>query len=271
MELLIVLVALLAIGVLVSTAFRAFVAVTIVHDYERGLRYRSGRLVGLAETGTHLTVRPFSEMRLLDVRPAIVPVDGQEILTADGATAKISLTARYVVGDAVAAITRDADFRRTLYLLLQLALRDAVSGRTLEEVLEARRALGPEVRETCAARLAELGVELLEVEVRDVMLPAELRRAYAGVVAARKDGQVALERARSETAALRSLANTGHMLDENPGLLQLRILQQLGESSGSTVVYGASPERGVVPKVASPAVATQRRRAAGVDRDDPSS
>ena len=58
MELLIALVALLAIGLLVSTAFRAFVAVTIVHDYERGLRYRSGRLVGLANTGTHLTVRP---------------------------------------------------------------------------------------------------------------------------------------------------------------------------------------------------------------------
>ncbi len=270
-ELLIALVALLAIGLLVSAVFRAFVAVTIVHDYERGLRYRSGRLVGLANTGAHLTVRPFSEMRLLDVRPAIVPVDGQEILTADGATAKISLTARYVVGDAVAAITRDADFRRTLYLLLQLALRDAVTGRTLEQVLEARRALGPEVREACGARLAELGVELLEVEVRDVMLPAELRRAYGGVVAARKDGQVALERARSETAALRSLANTGHMLDENPGLLQLRILQQLGESSGSTVVYGASPERGVVPKVASPAAATQRSRAARVDRDDPSS
>ena len=143
MELLIAIVTLLVIGLLVSAVFRAFVAVTIVHDYERGLRYRSGRLVGLAGTGSHITVRPFSEMRLLDVRPAIVPVDGQEILTADGVTAKISLTARYVVGDAVAAITRDADFRRTLHLMLQLALRDAVTGRTLEEVLEARRALGP--------------------------------------------------------------------------------------------------------------------------------
>ena len=268
MELLIAIVTLLVIGLLVSAVFRAFVAVTIVHDYERGLRYRSGRLVGLAGTGSHITVRPFSEMRLLDVRPAIVPVDGQEILTADGVTAKISLTARYVVGDAVAAITRDADFRRTLHLMLQLALRDAVTGRTLEEVLEARRALGPEVREACATRLAELGVELLEVEVRDVMLPAELRRAYAGVVAARKDGQVDLERARSETATLRSLANTGRMLDENPGLLQLRILQQLGESSGSTVVYGASPERGVVLKAGPPAGVTPRGRAARIDRDD---
>lgn len=265
-ELLIALAAILVIGLVVAAIIRLFVAVTVVHDHERGLRYRNGRLIGLADTGSHITIRPFSEMRLLDVRPAIVPVDGQEILTADGVTAKISLTARYVVGDAVAAVTRDADFRRTLHLLLQLALRDVVTRRTLEELLEARRALGPEVREACAARLAELGLELLEVEVRDVMLPAELRRAYAGVVAARKDGQVALERARAETAALRSLANTGHMLDENPGLLQLRILQQLGESSGSTVVYGA-PERSVVSKPA-PATGAPRGRGPRAGTDD---
>lgn len=267
MELLIALAATLVIGIVVVAVIRTFVTVTVVHDYERGLRYRSGRLVGLANTGAHVTIRPFSEMELLDVRPAIVPVDGQEILTADGVTAKISLAARYVVGDAVAAVTRDADYRRTLHLLLQLALRDAVTHRTIEQLLEARRDLGPEVRAACAARLEELGVELLEVEVRDVMLPAELRRAYAGVVAARKEGQVALERARSETAALRSLANAGHLLDENPGLLQLRILQQLGESSGSTVVYGAPPERIVVPK-AGPATRAPRGRAGRTGPDD---
>ncbi len=258
MELLIGLAALLVIGLVVALAIRTFVQVTVVHDFERGLRFQGGKLVGLAGTGSHVTIRPFSEMRLLDARPAIVPVDGQEILTADGVTAKISLTARYVVGDAVAALTRDADFRRTLYLLLQLALRDAVAGRTLEAVLESRRSLGPEVREACAARLAELGVELIEVEVRDVMLPAELRRAYSGVVAARKEGQVSLERARAETARLRSLANMGHMLDENPGLLQLRILQQLGESPGSTVVFGAPGATVVTPKPPGPRAPTPR-------------
>ena len=262
-ELLVVLAAMLVIGLVVALAIRTFVSVTVVHDYERGLRFQGGRLTGLANTGSHLTVRPFSEMQLLDVRPTIVPVDGQEILTADGVTAKISLTARYVVGDAVAAVTRDADFRRTLHLLLQLALRDAVAGRTLEEVLAARRVLGGEVREACAPRLTGLGVELLEVEVRDVMLPAELRRAFAGVVAARKEGQVALERSRAETASLRSLANAGHMLDENPGLLQLRILQQLGDSPGTTVVYGVADR--VVTRAPAPAAPRGRGARAGTD------
>jgi regulator of protease activity HflC (stomatin/prohibitin superfamily) len=229
----------LAIVVLVVVVAARSIRLTTIHDYQRGLRFRQGRLVGLVDPGVHLTVRPLVELQALDVRPAMVPVEGQEILTADGVAAKVSLVARYVVGDPVAAITRDADFRRTTYLLLQLGLRQAVSHRTLDETIAARSALGPEVREAIAGRLAEIGVELLDVEVRDVMLPGELKRAFASVIAARKEGEASLERARAETAALRGLANAGRTLADNPGLLQLRILQEIGASSGNTVVFGA--------------------------------
>ena len=83
------------------------------------------------------------------------------------------------------------------------------------------------------------------------MVPSELKRAFAGIVAARREGEAALERARGETAALRSLANAGRMIEDNPGLLQLRILQQLGGSSGNTIMLGM------------PGAATGRGRAAG--------
>jgi regulator of protease activity HflC (stomatin/prohibitin superfamily) len=239
MDLLLALLALLVFLLLVAGVIRLSVTVATVHDHERGLRYRGGRLTGLVGAGVYVGVRPWSEVRVLDVRPTFVAVEGQEVLTADGVAAKISLAARYVVGDAAAALTRDADYRRTLYLLLQLALRDAVGRRTLGEALAARPEIGPEVREACAGPMATIGVELLDVDVRDVMLPGELKRAFAAVVAARKDGEAALERARAETAALRALANAGRMLDDNPGLLQLRILQELGQSSGSSVVFGA--------------------------------
>ena len=239
MDVLLALLSLLAFLLLAAAVVRLLVTVTTVHDHERGLRYRRGRLTGLVGAGVYVGMRPWSEVRVLDVRPTFVAVEGQEVLTADGAAAKLSLAARYVVGDAVAALTRDADYRKTLYLLLQLALRDAVGRRTLAETLAARSEIGPEVREACAGRLATIGIELLDVNVRDVMLPGELKRAFAGVIAARKDGEAALERARAETAALRGLANAGRMLDENPGLLQLRILQELGQSSGNSIVFGA--------------------------------
>src|SRR5690242_3180886 len=70
------------------------------------------------------------------------------------------------------------------------------------------------------------------------MVPGELKRAYAGIVAARREGEAALERARGETAALRALSNAGRMIEDNPGLMQLRVLQQVGGSSGNTLMLG---------------------------------
>jgi regulator of protease activity HflC (stomatin/prohibitin superfamily) len=252
---------LLVVALVIIALIRA-VSVVTIHDYERGLRFSRGRLAGLVDPGMHITFGPLSEILPLDVRPAMLPVEGQEVLTSDGVAAKISLVARYVVGDPVAAMTRDAAWSRTLYLLLQLTLRDAVTRRTLDETLAARRELGPEIRDAAAARLAEMGVELLEVEVRDVMLPGELKRSYASVLVARKEGEAALERAKAETAALRSLANAGRTVADNPGLLQLRILQEIGGSSGNTVVFGA-PDAGLVTKPAPSGPARGSRPARG--------
>ncbi len=250
--------------VLLLVAVGSLVRVITVREHERGLRYRSGRLTGIVGAGSHIAVRPWSEIIVLDTRPVSLAVEGQEVLTADGVSVKISLVARYEVGDPAAAVTRDADYRRTMYLLLQLALRDAVSRRTLDETLAARRDLGPEMRDACGGRLAELGVELLALDVRDVMLPGELRRAFSGVIAARKEGEAGLERARAETATLRGLANAGRMLDDNPGLLQLRILQQLGETPGATVVFGA-PDASVPLKAPSRSGPMRARPAAPRD------
>jgi regulator of protease activity HflC (stomatin/prohibitin superfamily) len=233
------LLALVAILLLVAVLVRRLVGVTIVHEHERGLRYRSGRLKGLVGAGTYLTLPPWTQVLVLDMRPASITVEGQEILTADGVAAKVSMVARYEVGDAAAAVTRDVSYSRTLYLLLQLGLRDAITRRTLDEALAARGDLGAEIRDACGGRLAAIGVELLEVDVRDVMLPGELKRAFTSVITARKEGEAGLERVRSETAALRALANAGRLLDDNPGLLQLRILQEVGGSSGNSIVFGA--------------------------------
>jgi regulator of protease activity HflC (stomatin/prohibitin superfamily) len=244
------------------------VKVVTIREWESGLRLHSGRLAGVVGPGVHITFGPWTQVQPIDLRPSSTPVEGQEVLTADGVAAKVSLIARYVVGDPVAAITRDAAYQRTVYLWLQVALRDAIAGRTLEQALVERGAMGAEIKDATAARAAEIGVDVLEVQVRDVMLPGELKRSYAAVLAARKEGEAALERARAETAALRSLANAGRTVAENPGLLQLRILQELGASSGNTIVFGA-PEAGLVslPSAeASPAspqaadVAAPRRR-----------
>ena len=231
-------IALLLVAIIVILLARPLLSIVTVHDYERGLRYRQGRLAGLVGAGTHVALRPYNEIRLLDGRPTSITVPGQEILTADGVALRVSLTARYVVADAVAAVTGDQNYVSALYTLLHGALREAIAGRTADEILAARTELGPVAGGIVASDLARIGIELLGVDVRDVMVPTELKRAFAGIVAARREGEAAVERARGETAALRGLANAGRMVEDNPGLLQLRILQQLGSSSGNTIVLG---------------------------------
>jgi regulator of protease activity HflC (stomatin/prohibitin superfamily) len=257
----------LIVVILVVLLLRAWVRVVTVHDFERGLRYRRGRFSGLIDPGTHISLPPFTEVRVLDGRPTFVTIEGQEVLTSDGVPLKVSLAARYVVSDPVAAITGDQSFGRALYIELQLALREVLAAGTVDDVLASRAKVGPAVLERCASKLARIGVELLSVDVRDLMVPGDLKRVFAGVVAARKEGEAGLERVRSETAALRNLANAGRMVEDNPGLLQLRMLQQLGQSSGNTVMLTMPDGQGSPVSTPGPAsrarpAQTQRARSA---------
>ena len=245
------------VGLVVALLFwprRGLLVRVIVHDYERGLRYQGGKLSGLLNPGAYTFLRPLAEIRVLDVRPTWLMVEGQEVPTKDGVAVKVSLAARYVIGDAVTTVTADQDSRRAFYLVLQLALREAIARRTVEEALQARVAIGQELAERCAGDATALGLELLSVAIRDVMVPGELKRAYAAVLAARKDGEAALERARGETASLRNLANSARLLDDSPGLLRLRALQEVGKSTGNTIMLGldgGSPTAGSEGRAAS--------------------
>jgi len=253
------LVVVLIVVILVLLLARPLFRVVTVHDYERGLRYRRGRFSGLVDPGTHITLAALTELRVLDGRPTFITIEGQEVLTVDGVPLKVSLAARYVVGDPVAAITGDQSYERALHLELQLGLREVLSARTVDDILSTRNTIGPAVLEHTASKLARIGIELLSVEVRDLMVPGDLKRVFAGVVAARKEGEAGLERVRGETAALRNLANAGRMVEANPGLLQLRMLQQLGGSSGNTVML-TMPD-GQASAGSSPAPPTRARSA----------
>ena len=254
------LVLVVAVGVLGAALVARFVGWTTVHEYERGLRFVRGRFVGLADAGTVYYFKPTTEIRLLDVRPTSMTIEGQEVLTSDRVALKISLVSRHVIGDAAAYVLSDSAAARTLYLSIQLGLREAVANRSVDEILAARTTIGPEILALVAPQVVSIGIELMAVEVRDVMVPADLKRAFAGVVAARHEGAAALERARGETAALRGLANAGRLVTDNPGLLSLRVVQELSTRGGNTVVLGLDGA-GLAGTAGSAATRTRRTRA----------
>ena len=159
----------------------------------------------------------------------------------------MSLAARYRVADPAVAINEVQDYSGSLYLELQLALRKIIGGTPIDELLETRQEIGERLLAETAAKAGELGIELLEVEVKDVMFPGALKKIFTQVVQARQEGLAALERARGETAALRNLANAAQLVERNPNIMQLRLLQMLGQTQGNTVVLGLNPQSGPYP------------------------
>jgi hypothetical protein len=88
---------------------------------------------------------------------------------------------------------------------------------------------------------------LISVNLKDIMFPGKLKEIFAQVVNAKKEGLAAIEKARGETAALRHLANAAKMIDGNPNLMPLRLVQALGEASGNTLILGMPPQSMPVP------------------------
>jgi regulator of protease activity HflC (stomatin/prohibitin superfamily) len=262
----IVLIGIVAAGAVVAAGM--LIGRVVVHEYERGVRMDSGRVIGLVGPGAITYLRPRTEVVVVDTRPVARAVDGQEVLTADGVAVKISLVVRTAVGDPVARLESDQDVDRFVYLLVQLGLREVVAGRELADVLAARTTIGAEIRDIAAGRLGEVGVELLSVDVRDVMVPPDLKRAQAAVITARAEGLASLERARAETASLRSLANAGKLLDDHPGLRTLRLVQELTARGGNTVVLGVPDAAGTVEVSGATATRASARARPGIAPQD---
>jgi len=218
-----------------------------VFEFERGLLYRRGRFATVLQPGSYWLLARFRTVTKVDVRPCYVAVPGQELATSDGATLKITVAAKYQVSDPNKAINTVAGYQGAVYTHLQLALRQVVAGESVDSMLAARSTLGKRLLDIAAPQLAVFGVTLLESEIKDVMFPADLKRAFAQVLKARQEGLAALERARGETAALRNLANAAGLMEQRPALMQLRVLQTLGQSTGNTVVLGLGGQFGVVP------------------------
>ncbi|MBA3684616.1 MAG: hypothetical protein H0W72_05180 [Planctomycetes bacterium] len=232
-----------------AVAGRAAVRRVVIDEHQHALLIRDGRFVRPLTAGAHWLLRAGARVETIDRRPTVMQVPGQEVITADGVSVKLSLDITYAVVDAKRAIDANQHWLSAVYQAGHAALREAAGERTFDDLAAKRFDLVPRLRELIAAALTETGIALRAVALRDIMLSADLKKAFAEVVKARQEGLAALERARGETAALRALANAARLLQEQPALAQLKALSAIADAAargGSTFVIGeaALPLRG---------------------------
>jgi regulator of protease activity HflC (stomatin/prohibitin superfamily) len=195
------------------------------------VRYVDGALEAVLGAGRHAawTSRRKVTLAVIDLREKSVQVTGQEVMTKDRVTLRLNLAAAYRVQDVrrLAAVARAPD--EVLYLAVQLAAREAVATRTLDELLAAREELSAALRPAVAERAAAVGLELLEVGLKDLVLPGEMKALLNRVIEAQKEAEANVILRREETAATRSMAQTAKVLAENPLLVRLKELEAYKE------------------------------------------
>jgi regulator of protease activity HflC (stomatin/prohibitin superfamily) len=199
-----------------------------VPDTATGLLIVDGELREVLKPGLTACWKYQRNLRveLIDKRLQTLEVSGQEILTRDKVSLRLNLTAQWQAIDPVKARAKVSNLVDYLYKELQLALRQAVGTRTLDELLADKGAIDREIAASASALEAD-GLVVRSVGVKDIILPGEMKTILNQVVEAEKLAQANLIRRREETAATRSLLNTARLMEENPTLMRLKELETL--------------------------------------------
>lgn len=229
----------LVVIVVAALMLRGMIRRETVYEWETGLLYRDGAFERRMESGSVLLFGRRQRLIRIGLRENMSVVPSQDVLSQDNVGVKISLLLRWTIDDPVKVIKSieggEEVYARDSHLhgLAQLALRRAVGAMTLEALLDDRDAAAVAMTEELTPVFASLGITLNDVAIRDIMLAGAVRTAYAAKTLAMLDAAASLERARGESAALRSLANAARLLKDNPDLFQLRLIQAVEQAEGS--------------------------------------
>jgi regulator of protease activity HflC (stomatin/prohibitin superfamily) len=232
---------------LACIAMLAFVAlmvllssIKIVPEYERGVIFRLGRLMGARGPGLFLVVPVFERMVRVDTRVITMDVPVQEVITLDNVTIKVNAVLYFQVINPNWAVTKVMDYIRATMQIAQTTLRSVVGQVELDELLAQREKINQKLQQIIDEQTEPWGIKVTIVEVKDVELPQNMQRAMAKQAEAEREKRAKLIHAEGELQASRALAEAADIIAREPVTLQLRYLQTLTEiavEKNSTIIF----------------------------------
>ncbi|MDP8922908.1 MAG: slipin family protein [Chloroflexota bacterium] len=226
--------------VLALLAYLFSSTVKVVQEYERGVVFRLGRLVGARGPGLILLVPGVERMVKVDLRVITMDVPAQEAITRDNVTVRVNAVVYFRVVDPNMAVTRVFDFARATSLVAQTTLRSVLGQVDLDDLLSSREQVNEQLQRIIDEQTDAWGVKVTAVEVRDVELPDTMKRAMARQAEAEREKRAKIIHAQGEFAAAERLAAAAKIISSEEAGLQLRYLQTLTEISSErnqTVVF----------------------------------
>lgn len=220
------------------------VMIATVQPYERALVVVDGKVERVLEPGSYALStddRTVSVARV-DLRERELSIVGQEVMTLDKVSLRVNVAARYRIVDPVLSHVASVDLAAALYTEVQMVVRRLVAGRSVDSLLAERMTAATAMLGEIAERVRGWGAEVTAVDVKDVVLPGEMRVLMNKVVEATKQAEASVILRREEVAATRSLANTAKMLAESPTLMRLKeleVLRDVAERVGKVTVVAS--------------------------------
>ena len=230
----------IAAAILVVLAMFAASAVKIVQEYERGVIFRLGRLVGARGPGLFFIIPGLEAMRKVDLRIVTMDVPAQEAITRDNVTVKVNAVVYFRVVNPEDAVVKVVDAMRATSLIAQTTLRSILGQSDLDHLLSERDRINQDLQRVIDEQTDAWGVKVTAVEVRDVELPQSMQRAMARQAEAEREKRAKIIHAEGEFSASQQLAAAAQVIGSQPATLQLRYLQTLTEiaaEKNSTIVF----------------------------------
>lgn len=226
-----------------ASVLSAGMVIKEVTNQQVGLLFIDGQLVRVLKAGKYgfWNYNQTIVVEIVETRAQTIEVAGQEILTKDKVSLRVNLSATFKVTDAVKAVTELANYKEFLYNALQLALRKAIGTKVLDVLLADKEAIDTFVRGFVAKKVVEFGLTLIEVGVKDIILPGEMKTILNQVVEAEKAAKANIIKRREETAATRSLLNTAKLMDQSETLRRLKeleTLEKVADKVSNITVFG---------------------------------
>jgi regulator of protease activity HflC (stomatin/prohibitin superfamily) len=215
------------IGLLGITALA--LSLRIVRQYERGVQFRLGRVIGTREPGLNFIVPLIDTLRQVSLRIVTMPIQSQEIITRDNVSIDVSAVAYYRVTDAVKSVVAIENVAAAINQIAQTTLRKVVGQHTLDETLAETDRINQVIREILDVATEAWGVVVTLVELKDIQLPDSMKRAMARQAEAEREKRAKIIAAEGESLAAHALGDASDTMLAHPLALQLRTLQTLVE------------------------------------------
>jgi regulator of protease activity HflC (stomatin/prohibitin superfamily) len=220
----------------------AKMSVRIVRQYEQGVLFRLGRVIGIRLPGLRFIIPFIDHLPLVSLRIVTMPIQSQGIITQDNVSVGISAVAYYRVVDAVKSVVAIENVAAAIDQIAQTTLRKVVGRHSLDQTLSETDRINTDIREILDALTLEWGVEVTLVELKDIQLPDSMKRAMARQAEAEREKRAKIIAAQGEAISAAALGDASDTMMAHPLALQLRNLQSLveiGVDRNTTVVFPA--------------------------------